>query len=138
VTVVVVGAAIVATVDGVPRVLAGERSSPAALAGRWEFPGGKVEAGETDQQALVRECREELGVEISVGARLGDDLPIPGGERILRVFLADLVRGSPVANEHLQLLWMSAAELAGLPWLETNVPLLALLDSHLRHLSVPP
>jgi 8-oxo-dGTP diphosphatase len=132
VTVVVVGAAIVATVDGVTRVLAGERSSPAALAGRWEFPGGKVEAGETDQQALVRECREELGADIAVGVRLGPDLPIHSGERVLRVFLARVVAGSPVALDHARLRWLAADELDSVPWLDTNRPLLELLHVLLR------
>jgi 8-oxo-dGTP diphosphatase len=112
-------------------VLAGERSAPAALAGRWEFPGGKVEAGETDQQALVRECREELGVDIVVGAQLGDDLTIPGG-RVLRVFAAGLVGGSPSVTEHRQLRWLSGADLDTVPWLVTNRPLLAPLTELLR------
>jgi 8-oxo-dGTP diphosphatase len=133
VTVVVVGAAIIAIVDGLPRVLAGERSSPAELAGRWEFPGGKVEAGETDEQALVRECREELRAEISVGARLGPDLAVAAaGAWILRVFVCRLVDGSPVAVEHALIRWLAADELDSVPWLGTNRPLLEPLRVLLR------
>ena len=112
-------------------MLAGERSAPAVLAGRWEFPGGKVEAGETDQQALVRECREELGVDITVGAQLGDDLTIPGG-RVLRVYAAGLLGGSLTVTEHRQLRWLAGAELDTVPWLVTNRPLLAPLAELLR------
>ena len=130
---VVVGAAILADHDGVLRVLAGERSSPAALAGRWEFPGGKVEPGETDQQAVVRECREELGVTISVGARLGGDLPIPGDTpHVLRVYEAVLTSGEPVAGEHARIAWLAAEDLASVPWLATNLPLLGPLRARLR------
>ena len=80
---VVVGAAIVR--EG--RVLAARRSSPAALAGGWEFPGGKVEPGETERQALVRECVEELGVRVRLGERVGPDTELPAG-RTLKVWLA--------------------------------------------------
>ncbi len=57
-------------------VLAARRTRPAALAGRWELPGGRVEPGESDPAALRRECREELGAEVVVRHRLGPDLPL--------------------------------------------------------------
>ncbi|MDX6254540.1 MAG: 8-oxo-dGTP diphosphatase [Frankiales bacterium] len=128
---VVVGAAIVEVVGGVARVLAGERSAPPELAGRWEFPGGKVEAGESDVQALVRECREELGVDIVVGAQLGGDLAIPGG-RVLRVYAARVGVGPPTVTEHRSVRWLSAGELDSVPWLDTNRPLLEPLAALLR------
>ena len=121
-------AAVIIT-DG--RVLACERSSPPEAAGRWEFPGGKVEPGESDQQALVRECREELGVDITVGPQLGPDLAIPGG-RVLRVFSARLLTGVPAALEHRRLSWLAADELDSVHWLETNRPLLTSLAAWLR------
>lgn len=127
----VVGAAILRVVDGALCVLAAERATPEALAGRWEFPGGKVEAGESDVEALVRECREELGVEVEVGQRLGHDLPIPG-HRVLRVFACRLLDGEPVPYEHSALRWLSAAAVAEVPWLETNTPLLGPLAALLR------
>ncbi len=124
---IVVGAAILER----GRVLAGERSAPPELAGRWEFPGGKVEAGETDHQALVRECREELGVDITVGAQLGADLTLAGG-RVLRVYAARLAGGSLTVTEHRQVRWLAAAELDSVSWLVTNRPLLAPLAALLR------
>ncbi|BEP12137.1 8-oxo-dGTP diphosphatase MutT [Acidothermaceae bacterium B102] len=130
---IVVGAAILADHDGVLHVLAGERSTPPELAGRWEFPGGKVEAGETDAQALVRECREELGVTIAVGPRLGPDLIIPGvSQRLLRVYEARLADGTPQARDHAQIRWLAADELASVLWLDTNRPLLRPLAARLR------
>ncbi|MDX6211681.1 MAG: 8-oxo-dGTP diphosphatase [Frankiales bacterium] len=130
-TAVVVGAAIVEVVGGVARVLAGERSAPPELAGRWEFPGGKVEAGESDVQALVRECREELGVDIAIGAQLGGDLPIGGG-RVLRVYAARLGAGPLTVTEHRSVRWLCADELDSVPWLATNRPLLQPIAALLR------
>ena len=124
---VVVGAAIVDRAGPAPRVLAAERAEPPELAGWWEFPGGKVEAGETPEQACVRECREELGVELALGARLGEDIVIGGGSAVLRVWLATLVAGEPVALEHRSLRWLAAGELAAVAWLPADLPLVAAL-----------
>jgi 8-oxo-dGTP diphosphatase len=89
----VVGAALIRDVPGRGRcVLASRRTEPPAMAGLWEFPGGKVEAGESDEQALLRELREELRVEAEVGERLGPDLPI-GTTAVLRVYLCRLLSG---------------------------------------------
>jgi len=102
---VIVAAAIIT--DG--RVLACERASPREVAGRWEFPGGKVEAGETDQQALVRECAEELGVRVEVGDRVGPDVPLAHGRSVLRVYAVRLLEGDePQALEHSAMRWLSA------------------------------
>ena len=109
------------------RVLAAERSSPPALAGRWELPGGKVEDGEDEAAALVRECREELGVEIAVGARVGDDLPTDGAIGVLRAYACALVSGDPTPHEHRGLRWLAAGELDTVPWLESDLALLPAL-----------
>lgn len=125
---VVVGAAIVR--DG--RALVARRDRPAALAGMVEFPGGKVEPGEDEAAALVRECREELGVDVRVGPRLGPDLVPHGGEGVLRVYVATLVSGEPEAREHAEVRWAAAGELDALPWIPVDRELLpalrALLD----------
>ncbi|ANY05995.1 NUDIX domain-containing protein [Pseudonocardia sp. HH130630-07] len=99
---VVVGAAIVR--DG--RLLVAQRSYPAELAGRWELPGGGVEPGETEPEALARECVEELDTRIVAGDRIGTDLPI--GRRVLRIRTATLAPGSPEprAREHRALRWL--------------------------------
>lgn len=123
--VTVVGAAIVESDP--PRVLAACRAAPPELAGLWEFPGGKVEPGETDEQALVRECREELGVEITVGERLGTEVQLGGGTAVLRVHLARITRGEPVAHEHAEVRWLSADELDSVPWIPVDRPLVAAL-----------
>ncbi|MCW2598804.1 MAG: mismatch repair protein MutT [Frankiales bacterium] len=125
----VVGAALL-KVDP-SRVLASRRTSPPDLAGYWEFPGGKVESGETDEQALLRELREELGCETEIGARLGPDLLI-GETAVLRVYLARLTDGEPQLLDHDEHRWLTADELDDVPWIPVDAPLLAPLRAHLR------
>ena len=115
----VVGAALVR--DG--RVLASRRTEPPRLAGMWEFPGGKVEDGESDEQALLRELREELEVEASVGVRLGGDLLI-GDTAVLRVYLCRLVSGEPALVDHDEHRWLAHHELDDVAWLPVDLPLL--------------
>jgi 8-oxo-dGTP diphosphatase len=121
--VAVVGAALVRTgEDGVRRVLASRRTDPPHLAGLWEFPGGKVDAGESDAEALLRELREELRVEAAVEDRLGGDLPI-GETAVLRVYLARLLHGEPALVDHDAHRWLTAAELDDVAWLPVDLPL---------------
>lgn len=123
---VVVGAAIV---DG-GRVLATRRTSPPELAGRWEFPGGKVEPGETPDAALVREVGEELGCVIEVTGWLAGSAPI-GTTYELRVALARLVDGDPHPHEHDAVRWLGPGELGEVDWLEPDRPFLAELGARL-------
>lgn len=116
---VIVGAAIL--VDG--KVLACERAEPPDVAGRWEFPGGKVEPGEDDHQALVRECDEELGVLIEVGERVGGDILLGHGRAVLRIWTARLLRGEPLALEHKSLRWLGVDELHSVDWLPADAPI---------------
>jgi 8-oxo-dGTP diphosphatase len=119
----VIVAAVIIT-DG--RVLACERSAPPEVAGRWEFPGGKVEPGESDQQALARECAEELGVRVEVGDRVGPDVPLAHGRAVLRVFAVRLLGGDqPRALEHTSMRWLAADELDSVPWLPADQPIVA-------------
>jgi 8-oxo-dGTP diphosphatase len=122
----VVGAALV---DDQRRVLVAQRGS-GPLAGLWEFPGGKVEPGESDLSALVRECVEELGVQVLPQAFLGE-VPLDGvvaggmpGASTLRVWWARIAAGELVAHEHSELRWLGADELADLDWIPADRPLL--------------
>lgn len=120
----IVGAAIID--DG--RVLACARSDPPEFAGRWEFPGGKVEAGESDAEALIRECVEELDVDIVVGERVGRDVELAHGWAILRVYAAELVAGNvPKLIEHADMRWLAADELDSVDWLPADAPIVAAL-----------
>ena len=127
-----VGAALVRDLPGRGRgVLASRRTEPPRLAGLWEFPGGKVEDGETDEQALLRELREELQVEAAVGERLGGDLLI-GETAVLRVYLCRLVRGEPALVDHDEHRWLAADELLDVTWIPVDLPLVELLRVVLR------
>ncbi len=120
----IVGAAIVAA----GRVLACARSDPPEMAGMWEFPGGKVEDGETEVAALVRECDEELGVLVEVGERVGDDVLLGHGRALLRVYLARLAGpAAPHPHEHAELRWLAADELDSVAWLPADAPIVAAL-----------
>jgi 8-oxo-dGTP diphosphatase len=123
--VVVVGAAIVRTEGGGPSVLCARRSAPPAVAGRWEFPGGKVEAGESDQEAVVRECREELGVVVEAGAQIGGEETIDD-RFVLRIHLARLLPGQPEPlplEDHDLLEWVEPGRLLELDWLPADIPI---------------
>jgi len=118
----VVGAAIV---EG-GRCLVARRGPGMALAGYWEFPGGKVEAGESPEVALVREIREEMGLEIEVGAWRGRGEAVVGSRRIvLDVYLATRIGGEPRLSEHSEMRWIGADEVEGLDWAEADRPILA-------------
>jgi len=115
---VVVGAAIIRD----HRVLAARRRLPEALAGGWEFPGGKVAAGESDVAALVRECREELAIGIICGERIPGEWAIDPS-LVLRVFKAEILEGEPqVGVDHDQLRWLGRHELFDVDWLPADLP----------------
>jgi len=122
----VVGAALVR--DG--RVLAARRTTPAAAAGRWEFPGGKVEDGESPEAALVREIAEELGVDVVVRRWLAGTAPI-GTAYELSVAVAEIVNGDPQPVEHDRVRWLTADELDDVDWLEPDRPFLPELSQAL-------
>jgi 8-oxo-dGTP diphosphatase len=118
--IVVVGAALL----DAGRLLAARRSAPPELAGRWELPGGKVEPGESPEHALVRELREELGVEAETLTRVPGEWPLRE-PYVLRVWTARLHPTSPAPKplqDHDELRWLTPQELWTVPWLDQDVP----------------
>lgn len=114
------------------RVLAARRAAPHPLAGGWEFPGGKVEPGETESSALVRECREELGVAVRVGARLTEVVDEGAGIHLV-LYAATLSSGEPAPIEdHDELRWLGVGELDDIAWLPIDLRLVPAVRPHLR------
>lgn len=133
----IVGAALVDSLDCPTRLLAARRSGPPALAGQWEFPGGKVEPGESCQDGLVREVREELGVDVELGPEIRGPLEQGwklAGPAAMRVWLAVIADGTPEPLEdHDELRWVDLAgeAVTALPWIPADLPILeALLAGH--------
>jgi len=130
------GAAVVESLESPRFLLVARRSAPPKFAGMWEFPGGKVEAGESFEDALHRELREELGVDV----RLGREIPAPGdagwplNERaVMRVWFAEVLEGEPrPLEDHDELRWVGLedrGEALELPWIPADLPIVrALLE----------
>jgi 8-oxo-dGTP diphosphatase len=126
-TLVVVAGALVE--DGA--LLVAQRARPPELAGCWELPGGKVAAGETDAQALTRELREELGVDVVVGARLGVDVVL-SATATLRAYLVTRTAGEVHPHDHRALRWVTVEELDALAWVPADRAWLPELTELLR------
>lgn len=119
------------------RLLVARRTAPEQFAGLWEFPGGKVEAGEECEAALHRELKEELGVSVRLGSELAAGAP--SGWRLnhrasMRVWLAEITQGEPEPLEdHDELRWVFLTDrsaLLDLPWIPADFPIVnALLAS---------
>jgi 8-oxo-dGTP diphosphatase len=128
----VVGAVLVDRLARPTRVLAARRTRPADLAGQWELPGGKVEPGETPEDALHREIAEELGVTVRLGAELrppngAATWPLSAGLE-LRAWWCEVSGGRlQHGDAHDALRWLSAGTVTDLPWLAPDRPLVELL-----------
>lgn len=117
------------------RLLAARRSAPVELAGRWELPGGKLEPGESAEEALVRELREELGIETEPGERIPGEWPLKPGY-VLQVWTARLLSGEPrPLQDHDELRWLARHELDSVDWLDQDRP--AVAEAGLRLPAVP-
>lgn len=115
----VVGAVLVR--DGL--VLAAQRSELMALPLLWEFPGGKIEPGESPQEALRRELHEELSVQATVGEQVETtEYEYDFGVVTLTTFYCSLVGGEPTLTEHAQIRWLPAGELTSLEWAPADIP----------------
>lgn len=122
--------AAVALIDADGRVLLAQRPESKAMAGLWEFPGGKVEAGETPEAALIRELEEELGIgtwasclaPLTFASHAYDAFHL-----LMPLFACRRWEGTPVAREHAALRWVRPADLSRYPMPPADKPLVAIL-----------
>jgi 8-oxo-dGTP diphosphatase len=122
----------VALIDEEKRVLLQQRSSHRAMAGLWEFPGGKVEDGERPEAALVRELREELGIETDPASLApATFVSADVGERhmLLLLYICRNWRGEPQPLDSDGFLWLRPSEMHGLPMPPADEPLIGLLEA---------
>lgn len=105
-------------------ILLARRVTSAHGAGGWEFPGGKLEAGETPETCLAREIQEELGVTITVGALLAEVRhAYPTKTIFLLAYHVRIVANEPQAREHAELAWVPRAKLLDYDLLPADVPI---------------
>lgn len=106
------------------KILCAQRGESKALARLWEFPGGKVEPGETPREALKRELAEELLVEVSVEGSLFEQTSYEYdfGVVHLTTFICTLVAGMPKLTEHIAIKWLDPSELSSLAWAPADIP----------------
>lgn len=107
------------------QILVTQRSAFMSLPLKWEFPGGKVEPGETAAECVVREIAEELGVQIETVEQWTDYL-FDNGKQIIRLipFHCRLIKGDISLTEHAAFQWLSPGELSSLDWSEADLPIL--------------
>lgn len=100
------------------------------LKGRWEFPGGKIEEGESPQEALMREIDEELETEISVGALIDTiEYDYPAFHLSMDCFWAEVAEGELVLKEHEAAKWLSREELDSVDWLPADITIIEQIRS---------
>lgn len=125
----VVGAAIIKG----NTVLAMQRGAQMTLPGMWEFPGGKIEADETEEQALIREIKEELNVAIKIHDYINEaSYDYDFGTVVLKVYTAEIVAGQIAMEEHSDGKWVTADELMAVDWAPVDIPAAEVLTTYLK------
>jgi 8-oxo-dGTP diphosphatase len=122
--------AAVALVDADGRVLLAERPAGKSMAGLWEFPGGKVNAGETPEAALIRELAEELGIDVAASCLAPFTFAshaYPDFHLLMPLYVCRKWSGNPTAREGQRLAWVRPRRLADYPMPPADGPLVALL-----------
>ena len=115
--------------DGEPIIFATQRGY-GALKDGWEFPGGKIEVGETPQEALKREIMEELDTEIEVGELIDTiEYDYPEFHLSMNCFWCEVINGDLVLKEHEAAKWLTMAQLNNVEWLPADITLIEKIRS---------
>lgn len=130
--IILVVAALITREDG--RILITQRPRGTVLEAKWEFPGGKVEPGEPPREALVRECREELGITIRAGS-IYETVYTKNHERaiLLLFYTAEILEGKPQSLEANAFAWATPEEMEGFDIIEPDRPLVQAFRQNFPH-----
>ena len=124
-TIRVVAAVIKATNDNGEKIIFATERGYGEFKGGWEFPGGKIEPGETPQQALCREIMEELDTKIQVGELIDTiEYDYPAFHLSMDCFWCEVLSGNLVLKEHEAARWLTSDELDSVEWLPADVTLI--------------
>lgn len=110
------------------RIYCARRSNNGELALKWEFPGGKIELGETQQEAIIREIKEELKTDIQVLDYITTiNHQYKTFEITLHVYFTKIVNGDFILSEHIESKWLDREDLMNLDWAEADLPVVKIL-----------
>lgn len=105
------------------KLLIAQRPGDKHMGGRWEFPGGKIEKGESPEKALARELSEELGIEVKVGRIYHAVMhSYPEKDVLLLFYRCSLISGKPIPIEEADVRWIEEKELRSYDWAEADIP----------------
>jgi 8-oxo-dGTP diphosphatase len=121
-----------AIIENKNKVLCAQRSALMNLPLKWEFPGGKLEAGESEEDCLIREIREELNLIIGNLERLPANIHTYGEGKIIELipFKCKLLESSLILKEHAEVQWLAKDELLSLDWAEADIPIVQYYKQH--------